>query len=219
MNQSQDDLILISQEEKTRVKKSVWLISFTDVISLMLAFFVLLFSMKETKEEYWSKVYSSLPGEISTFYNNSRFSGPDMQTGIERVEENKAFSLNYLEALFKQLLEKDPLLSKTEYKRLNKFLILSIDLESLVQQKSETGDISLGMLVNTLGRVDNNIEMLTYIQEKDGWRDAMDLSQSVARILENSGYNRDILISVYGSEEALGAETLKPGTVNLLISE
>lgn len=220
---NEHDWEILKQDIQPRKRQSTWLITFTDIITLVLAFFVLLYSMKETKQDNASQVPAALVGEVGSGYGGKGLSGPDDKTGIERIQiqqVQKTFALNYLEALFKMILEKDPFLSKTTYHREGSQLVLSFNFEDMMNQQNKEGEVSLGMLVNALGRMENKIEILTFIQNQDDWRKSMDLSQSVAKILENSGYNRDILISVYGgSQNPSSSDAFQPGTINLLISE
>ncbi len=217
------DWELLREDIKPHRQKNAWLISFTDTITLILAFFILIFAMKEPRDNNASLITSPLSGETGTAYSGEQFSGPDKNEGIEKTSvliARKSFSLNYLEALFHKLLEADPLLSKVEYKRLPSHLVLSMDFNALADVSNEQGQKSLAVLVNTVSRVRNKIEILAIIENSNEWGKATDTSQSIARILKNSGYNRDILISVYGgSENSAFPEALQPGTVNLLISE
>ncbi|MFP5516203.1 MAG: flagellar motor protein MotB, partial [Alphaproteobacteria bacterium] len=43
-------------EDRGGQRKTLWLISFTDLISLMLAFFVLMYSMSEPEAERWTRL-------------------------------------------------------------------------------------------------------------------------------------------------------------------
>lgn len=219
---SEQDWEMLREEIKPEKRRSVWLVSFTDMITLILAFFILLYAMKETRDNQSLKMTAPLSGETGTHYGGNTLSGPEKNTGIEHtiILTQKVFALNYLEALFRKLLESDPLLSKVQYGRTPTHLVLSFDFSSLLDKQNEQAERSVAILVNTLARVENKIEILTIIENNADWGKATDTSQSIAKILNNSGYNRDILISVFGGgENPVFSEALRPGAVNILISE
>ena len=178
-----------------RKRKSVWLISFTDVVSLMLAFFVLLFSMKQPDQESWSHISSALTAENYHFYGASLNEG---QSQFDRISienrDRKIFTLNYLEALLKQYLEGKDIARTVTYQRFEDRLVVSWSYQDLSQQLAQS-ESALVVLGDALSRVDNRIEIAAKPEMGSGVLKMLEAGQGIARILNKAGYNRDILIS------------------------
>lgn len=216
-DQQPETLSDLPVQRPKKVRKATWLISFTDVISLMLAFFVMLFAMKQPDQEKWSSISSVLQGEYGRVFAGDAFSGPAEIGKVEiKQHTDKVFTLNYLEALLKRFLEKERVTSVT-IKRLDDVLVFSVlgtDIENLNSVTAR----SMMVLGRTLNRVGNKVEILTVQFAQAGQASSLEIGKQASKILQNSGYNHDILVSGYRpNEETAELGSLSAGTVNVMI--
>jgi len=97
-----------------------WLLTFTDLTALLLAFFVLLLSMSDLDKETWEAITQSLIRDIEIV----EVVGDDM--GVEEVFVSRAANLDYLGALITEKTRDHPLLSRAYLSRLDDRLVLSL---------------------------------------------------------------------------------------------
>lgn len=201
----------IHEQEKNSY---VWLISFTDVMALMLTFFVLLFSMTEPAKQEWSAVSSALQSEFNKFYGALANRGPQDSLDIDRIDFNEALNINYLEALIEtvigdsQYLENITLISQPDS------LIISLPRDLLFDPGDATvkeeGSRALYALGGSLSRIKNKIEIIGHADPRpvdrrgagefeSNWDLSFARAASVAAILESVGYQSDIMIQALSS--------------------
>lgn len=181
---------------KKAERPTTWLISFTDVISLMLAFFVLLFSMKEPDQENWTKVQSMLDGEAKQFYGMPFVAGNADQNNISSITKTKEFALNYIEALIKHYIESTGSVSTIDMVRYEDYIIMSVPLfDNSYKQEAQN-------FARALGRIDNKIEMVVYAQKPSELTQALAKAQSFGKILKEAGYLKDITLLSQTHEDA-----------------
>jgi len=86
----------IEIESAKRKPNVMWLTSLADLLALLLAFFVMVFSMSEIKKDTWEEVLDKLGYKINLATEASD-TGPTEDKNIELFSEQKAFDLAYLE--------------------------------------------------------------------------------------------------------------------------
>ena len=72
-----------------------WLLTFTDLTALLLAFFVLLLSMTQIKVETWEAITQSLTRELNPAQWRAIETGGGDQ-GVEEIFVSRAANLDYL---------------------------------------------------------------------------------------------------------------------------
>lgn len=185
---------------------STWLISFTDVMALMLTFFVLLFSMSNPKIEDWEKFTDTVQKNFNRFYGHIADRGPEDSVNIEKINFSQALNLNYLRALIQNLQNEEPSLQSAKLINNGNQLIISLPQSLLfnvgeVSVKSEANQ-SLFTLAGTLGRIKNRVEVVGHTDPqptsgeefKSNWELSLARAANVAAVLENVGYERPIII-------------------------
>ena len=86
---------------------STWLISFTDVMALMLTFFVLLFSMASPDEGKWDKLTQTAQESFNRFYGKPLHRGSEDAVNIDKINFSRALNLNYLKSIICLLYTSD----------------------------------------------------------------------------------------------------------------
>lgn len=185
---------------------SIWLISFTDVMALMLTFFVLLFAMSHPKENDWDQFTDKVQQSFNKFYGQTLNRGFQDAINIEKVNFSKALDLNYLRAILEDLIEKDPALQVVKLINQREGLIISLPQNMLFETgqasvKSEANR-ALFTLSETLSRIKNRIEVvghtdprpITSARYDSNWHLSLARAANVAAVLENVGYEKPIIV-------------------------
>ena len=105
---------------------STWIISFTDIIALMLTFFVLLFSMSEINEQKWYALFGDAPPNLASAD----------QVAPERIKQAQflenipsSLSKDYILGLLRKKFKSDPLLSTLEIDSHPEGLVLTFPIK------------------------------------------------------------------------------------------
>lgn len=206
---------LLAEENRPRKKfaidppaaSNVWLISFTDIMALMLTFFVLLFSMSEPEKDDWSKVAHVLQVEFNKFEGPNAFRNIYDALNVRKIGYDKALDLSYLKLLMERLIEKNKSLSAITLQSENNALIISLPDSLLFQtgktDLSEEGSQALFPLAGMLSRIDNRVEIVGHTDPRplssesafpSNWELSLSRALVVAGVLENLGYSKPLIV-------------------------
>lgn len=190
----------------------LWLITFTDVMALMLTFFVLLYAMSVPSEDKWEVLSSSLSVKDEKFDAKAFNAGSQDVISIEKVSTKKALDLDYIEGLIKNQLE------STDFDKINvqhneNRLIVSLPSELLFEsgraEISTEGKQLIFSLSGILTRIKNRIEILGHAdprpitganaQYETNWELSLARAVAVKNILVDVGYTRPVSMRGAGS--------------------
>lgn len=191
----------------------IWLITFTDVMALMLTFFVLLFAMAVPTQEQWEELTAALQSELNNFYGASALRGPTDAINLARIDYNDALNIDYLRALLESEMADNEQLASLRLISQRGQLIISMPDEMLFAsgqaEVSDAGARTLYALGGTLNRIRNKIEVVgnadprpirdTQGSYANNWHLSMARAASVAAILQKVGYSRPITLRGRGS--------------------
>lgn len=186
----------------------LWLITFTDIMALMLTFFVLLYTMSVPKEEVWEEFTEGMTQGFSNARSAQFMSGNFDTISIDKLDLSEALSLDYLEALLQDIINRNDALSNVVLIPQQKQLILSLPVDLLFESGRADigvqGKRALFSLGGPLSRIRNRIEVVGHadprpIQNQDGafasnWELSIARAASVAGALKNVGYSRDVIL-------------------------
>jgi len=185
----------------------IWFITFTDLIGLLLAFFILLFSMSSFDAATWP----SRVGERSTppGVGGSRTGGPP------EVDRNSAAApapagreIDYLANLVVQKLAGEPALSEALLARREGSLVVSLPGALLFAASSavvaDRGRAALDALGELLATLPNRIEVAAHVRPSgDGsWEVSVARAMAVADALAEAGYRGEIVRRGFGSSRS-----------------
>ncbi len=189
----------------------LWLITFTDIMALMLTFFVLLYSMSVPKEEKWEEITDALSSKFQEAYSRPFHAGTQDVIEIDKIDKSHALDLGYLKTLVGNLLEEKGIEGVLMFEN-GKRLIVSLPSELLFESGQASVNIEGKKLLFNLGgalsRVKNRVEIVghtdpTPMSEKAGYTSNWELSlargASVAAMLKEVGYSRAIIIRGFSS--------------------
>ncbi len=184
-----------------------WMITFTDLITLMLTFFVLLFSMSNVKLDEWKDMIDAL----SLSLNPSRTKSAAVLTAkfnISAVLRKRAINLDYLASVLQEKVNADPFLRHSRLMRLEDRLIIALpgDLvfksdSAVITTRARKALFDLGGILRNIG---NKVGVNGYSDPappKGGeyvsnWELSLGRAAAVANELRRSGYPDDI--NAYG---------------------
>jgi len=192
-----------------RIRK-IWLITFADLLCLVLTFFVLLFSMQKIDNGRWAGVANSL----------SRSLDPDRATSesLTRAEHNagvvsprRAADLGYLETLLVEKAREDPALRGAAVRLLDDRLVVALPSELLfargsaeIGEGARTALYGLGTLLANIGNsiaVEGHDDPDQVATGPFRSNRALSLARAlaVAAALREMGYSRDIAATGFGA--------------------
>ena len=209
----------------------LWLITFTDIMALMLTFFVLLYTMSVPKVEVWEEFTEGMTQGFSTARSPKFMSGNFDTISISKLDLSEALSLSYLESLLQDVVNRNTSLENVVIIPQSKQLILSLPNDLLFEagqaDVNAQGKRALFALGGPLSRIRNRIEVVGHadprpIQNKEGkyasnWELSIARAASVGGVLKNVGYSRDVIIKGLssGRYDDLGEEIAEAQRLNL----
>ena len=185
-----------------------WMITFTDLIALMLTFFVLLFSMSKVEQRQWQNLTDALADNLNLI-SDRYLAQPKLTLDIESVQTLPSADLDYLGQLLSQDLSADPLLRESILRRLDDRIVLVLPGELLFAPDSTalaaSGRRSLIALAGLLRHVNNGIEVLGHADPRkpgagyvSNWELSLTRALSVARMLNVAGYSGQVVARGFG---------------------
>lgn len=192
-----------------------WLITFADLLSLLLAFFVLMFAATSVSEGEWRRVVRPIAGY---------FSGTTVQplsselAGIPQSSAN-GHDLAYVKALIERVLADGQALAGTRVERQDHRLVVALPAGLGAAGLTGGDPPVLGDIARLLAGLDNKVVIETMIAPRDQdsqtinyWQRALDQSLAIAAELSRLGDTQPIA--------SLGAVSRDhPAQVRLLIDE
>jgi len=204
----------MARHPKKEEKKSlVWLISFTDVMALMLTFFVMLFSISEPKKDTWSEIVTAIGSEFNEEYGGMKNAGIHANDDINRLKLNRGLDLGYLEALLDKILNENPLLKDVRIVKYPDRIMVSLPSDLLflpgravVKPK---GKKAVQALAQTLRYIKNKIKIeghtdpdpIKFGEYPSNWGLSLARASSVSGLLRGAGYKKEIIIQGFADKD------------------
>lgn len=184
--------------------RRTWIVSFADLLSLMLTFMVMLFAM--------SALDSPSPPTPGTDTLAATVDWPGLQRpeaaasyGIDGVGPPPALDLDYLAEVLRTTLAHEPLLESARIERHDERLVLSLPdglvFDSGAIPASAAASTALARLTPVLRGIANRLAIDAYSDAKPagaaapsapGWEPALDRALAVAHALTAAGLDRPI---------------------------
>lgn len=190
-----------------KVEAPLWLITFTDIMALMLTFFVLLYSMSIPEVEKWEELTSSINKGFSKFYSPPQFAGAQDSIAIDKIDRSEALNLDYLRGLIEEKVNQNDALNDVVIITANSKLIISMPENLLFEAGQDEvkteGKRALFSLGGLLARIRNRIEIVGHSDPRpitqqnarfgSNWELSLSRAVNVSSILKQVGYRRDII--------------------------
>ena len=191
-----------------RPSSQAWLVTFTDLIALMLTFMVMLFAMSKVEQRRWQNLVDALTQNLNAV-REMPAAAPTALLDVEDVETLPGFDLDYLSALLSQNLAADPLLSDVLLTRVEGRLVIALPsallFESGSVQPSARAPEVLAALAGQLRYVGNKIEVAGHADPRppgggipSNWELSLARARNVAFLLNAAGLEGRIVARGYG---------------------
>lgn len=144
----------IAEPEHENTK--AWMLTFTDLVSLMLTFFVLLFAMSSVKIDQWTKIIDSLSQTLNPA-PEKEIARPTAQLNIGTLFRRRAVNLDYLSSVIEENLSSDPVLKNALIVRLEDRLVIALPGDLLFDPGAATVSESARDAMFTLGAMFANV--------------------------------------------------------------
>jgi len=177
-----------------------WLITFTDLISLMVAFFVMLYAMSTPNENSFKYQVEGLDkdktvaaaddnGKRASFY------------GLHRTFSRRAVSVRYMEAVLSSKIEENPIFKNIVLTTVDDKLFISLPLSEYLESRNGIAEIKHGKeslffeIAEMLGNINNKIDVAVYAHGNNGSLDislSLTYAAKVRNALKSSGHKNGI---------------------------
>lgn len=182
--------------------KPMWMISFTDLVSLLLGFFVMLYAMTEPSKERWERLAKGMSARSQATTYSERRPVPMAAFNGALIESHSRVGLDYLGVLLRSQIRQDADLGRVDVRNEGDRLVVSIPGDILFEGESRVvgdgGRRILYLLGSVIGRIGHRIEIVAEtVQGSDGsgpvWELALARSVIVAATLRDTGYRPDLV--------------------------
>lgn len=188
----------------------LWLITFTDIMGLMLTFFVMMFAMSTPEEKPFAEMTSALQSEFNRFYGRTLNAGPEDSIDISRIDYDSALDIKYLEALMRSLLERnDSLKTAVTLMPQDTHLMMSLPDDMLfdvgMADVKDNSTKALFALGGAFSRMKNTIELVGHADPRaveggknspfeSNWDLSLARAVAVAAALDKVGYTQPVAV-------------------------
>lgn len=207
----------------SRPAGTAWLVTFSDLVVLMLAFFVLLFSMSVLRGDAFDRLSESLAGTFraAPAVSTAPAGGP---AGVAGPVQPRGQDLGYLAGLLRATLAEDDRFKGAVVRVLDRRLIILLPADLLFQpggaRVATAARPALAELAGLLGNLRNRVAVAGHAAPRgedgadDGLDDAWDLSlaraAAVANGLRRAGYGGDLQVWAHADSRADSVAALPP---------
>jgi len=182
-------------------------VTFTDVMALMLTFFVLLYAMSVPEEDKWNEISTALSNQFNKTERKPYVMGSQDVIEIDKIPTSRALDLSYLDSLVTEAVKKERLEGVT-VKSNKKRLIVSLPSALLFETGSVDvkieGKKALFSIGGILDRIKNRVEIIGHTDPsairkdasgyKTNWELSLARAISVASTLHDVGYSKGMAV-------------------------
>jgi len=216
MNNDQDSYTTnrMMGDDDVSSKSSVWLVSFTDVIALMLTFFVLLYSMSSPDTQKWEYKVGVELSPVAEYSGAPQNAGVNEGQNINRIDYNNAEDRDYVEALLREVLNRSDIGNNVEIRQVGADVQLVLSPSIFGPGGMSVNDDSrqfFRQLSPVLGNLDNQIKIVSSLQSMNNGKGYAQM-QLVAAALKKARYRKPISIGMVGNKNIVS-----DGQISILI--
>jgi chemotaxis protein MotB len=185
-----------------------WMVTFTDLISLMLTFFVLVFSMSTIDIVRWNEIINSLSQSLAPTAKKVK---PSTTASFKNATlfRKQATNLDYLTSVLNEVLAKDELLASSKLMRLEDRLIIALPNDFFFQpgkavlpKKAKKALFNLGGVLSNIGNkigINGHTDPAppTGNDYTSNWELSIGRATAVANALTRAGYAEEIVAFGY----------------------
>ena len=183
---------------------TAWMITFADLVSLMLTFFVLLFSMSSVKVDKWDAMIDALAHSLKPS-TTATVAPSTAQFNIASIFRKQSINLDYLAGVLEKSVSKDPLLRSSQIMRMDDRLVIALPGDLLFQPgravmtaRAREALFSLGSVIRNIGNqigVNGHSDPVAPSggEYTSNWELSVARAIAVTNALKRAGYTEDIV--------------------------
>ena len=201
----------------------LWLITIVDLMLVLLAFFVLMFSMSRVEVRHFAEVAKAYGESFGVAVNAE---APISRDKLPKIAAGPADNLDYLNAVLKAPFANSETLKNIEFRATAQYLVLSLPVTAMFEAdsgllrdgaKGPVFDLAgvLSNLKNRVAVVGTAAVVHNDIDAVAAWSLAVSRARSMAEALKAGGYTQTV--SVFGRGGAPTDVAAATGHVDILI--
>jgi chemotaxis protein MotB len=173
----------------------VWMISFVDLVSLLVAFFVMLFALSSGSTEQWHETARPI---AEYWRGTAALRAPGvLPVGASSAATKPPLPLGYVASLIEGWRAADPVLAQIRAAARPDGISLEMPADSLIEPDgtaiTAAGRLLLDHLAPRLAALSNPVEVLVYgvgsPEQSSVWRRAAGIGLIIARGLDTAGFH------------------------------
>ncbi len=209
----------MSDLEPEHIKAPVWLVTFGDVVALLLTFFVMLYATARIPSEDWDAVVGTMSKSLR-FSQSGMAPNPQSDISIPIVQLQPALSTDYLSGILRDQLGQQEMLRDAVVRSQDNRVSISIASGSMFalgdDRPSADATVSITQLGGIFSNIVNQLEIRGHAGPsadegtnfEENQRLSLRRAAAVAQILRDTGYERNIIVLGMGDSRF---ERLDPG--------
>ncbi|PIR37862.1 MAG: hypothetical protein COV35_08005 [Alphaproteobacteria bacterium CG11_big_fil_rev_8_21_14_0_20_39_49] len=193
MTQNNEHVFNEFKTEETTSNDS-WMMTFADLLSLLLVFFIMIYATTSIKKGQWDKLRQSM-GES---FKAAKTVEKKLVTNLHatKITINKGTDIDYLEAVIESKIKDDAFLKNNiKLEKDANSLIIKINGPNLFEGNSpvltEDSRVMLFIIGDALQRVKNSIEIFGYINEDDESKQTDSFKLALSRAVQLASNMRE----------------------------
>lgn len=194
------------KEEQGGGEPPAWMLTFADLVSLLICFFVLLYSMKSVDETIWKKISGSFAGALNYSQKFKQVNpNNDSTTESERMVESDG--MEYIQSILSTKFNREGLLEFVTFRQDTETQELHIKVTGDVMfvndsaEITEKGEQIISFITETIQYLEHKVEIASYVAyDPQGLaiQNSMMRSLSVRNFIQRKGNRKPIKISGFG---------------------
>jgi chemotaxis protein MotB len=189
---------------------AVWLVTFVDLISLLLAFFVMMYSMSSVNSPDWRAFTAAMQKSVTTKPVET-VAAPPTPISAEADRPGRGVDVRYLRRILESGMSRETTLALAVLREASGNLILSLPGDLFFGAGSasvlESGNAALFALAETLSTLDNRIDLVGHSDPQpmrgggafaSNWGLSLARAAAVADSLTRAGYRKPMTIRGLG---------------------
>lgn len=190
---------------------TAWLITFTDLVGLLLAFFIMLFAMSAPDEEQWAKLAKLFAGEATMSVDSQpEVPAPESARPTRVPSPDGGLSTDYLASLLLAKLATEPSLVRARVEPGADHVALVLDAALLLENGvvPEAALSRVAAIRGLIGALPNAVQIEMHAAGRahrpQAWSEAAAQASAVAEALTAAGYARPLPVRAYVDETPEG---------------
>ena len=204
---------MAAKRKKNQGISLAWMMIFTDLVALLLTFFVMLFSMSVLRVDTYKKAVNALTNTFDVAKIRPA-ENPVAQFNIDSIIRKPAIDLDYLAAVIEQKIKKDEIIKNSPIIYMDDKLVISLLGDLLFAEGSaqlnDKARQALFLLGGVLQNIKNTVSVSGYSDETQfengaftsDWELSLARAIAVANELKRAGYTEKILSVGFGKSRS-----------------